>query len=57
MVGLDSGEVPLMAMVVESPNAPSPCDDKYHGWVEKLEEVMVKLGAVDFGKWHGVGDA
>jgi hypothetical protein len=29
-VGLDAGEVPLMATVAESPNAPSPCDDKYH---------------------------
>jgi hypothetical protein len=57
MVGLDSGEVPLMAMVAESPNAPSPCDNKYHGWVEKLEQVMAKLRVVDFGKWHGGGGA
>jgi hypothetical protein len=53
MAGLDAGEVPLMAAVAESPNTPSPCDDKYHGWVEKLEEVMAKLGVVDFGQWHG----
>jgi hypothetical protein len=55
MAGLDSGEVPLMAAVAESSNAPSPCGDKYHRWVEKLEEVMVKLGVVDFGQWHGNG--
>jgi hypothetical protein len=45
----NSGEVPHMATVAESLNAPSPCDVRYHGWVEKLGKVMAKLGAEDFG--------
>jgi hypothetical protein len=53
MAASNSGEVPHMAAMAESPNTPSPCDERFNGGVEKLEKVMAKLGAVDFGQWHG----
>jgi hypothetical protein len=52
-----SGEVPLMAVVAESPNTASPCDGKNHGWVGKLEEVMAKLGVVNCGQWRDASGA
>jgi hypothetical protein len=52
-----SGKVPLMAAVAESPNTASPCNDKNHGWVGKLEEVMAKLGVENCGQWRDASSA
>jgi hypothetical protein len=49
MAASNSSKVLHMAAVVELLNAPSPCDNRFHGGVEKLQEVMVKLGVVDLG--------
>jgi hypothetical protein len=52
MAASNSDEVPHMVAAAKSANTPSPCDDRFNGGVEKLEEVMAKLCAVEFGQWH-----
>jgi hypothetical protein len=53
----NSSEVLHMVVATESVYTPSPCNDRFNGGVEKLEEVMAKLCAVEFGHRHGDGSA
>jgi hypothetical protein len=57
IVASNSSEVLHMAVAAESAYTPSPCNDRFNGGVEKLEEVMAKLCVVEFGHRCGDGGA